>query len=192
MSYPSKEEIVFEQFCDWTHKHWHFKELKAKTGLPDNKLAKWLKRFEQERLIKRIKEENKHPYHIGDYDSPAFQVRKRFHGLQLLQGLFADIIANKHLEVAVLFGSFARGDWYEGSDIDLFIIGDEKHFNRYVHEQAIGREVQTFFCKDRKDFEKFPVKLFKNVVRGIVIKGYLPLDVLTDDKRPKDKRRALY
>ena len=32
----------------------------------------------------------------------------------------------------ILFGSYARGDWHEGSDIDLMIIGDfkERFFDR--------------------------------------------------------------
>ena len=38
---------------------------------------------------------------------------------------FADLLKSKHkVQKIYLYGSFARGDFHEGSDIDLIIVGD--------------------------------------------------------------------
>ena len=41
--------------------------------------------------------------------------------------------ARRRISVIILYGSFARGDFHEGSDIDLIIVGD---FHERPHRRA--------------------------------------------------------
>ena len=51
---------------------------------------------------------------------------------KFLKKLVKKLISNYYISQIILFGSFARGDYHEYSDIDLIIIGylDDNFFNR--------------------------------------------------------------
>ncbi|MHA1196988.1 MAG: nucleotidyltransferase domain-containing protein [Promethearchaeota archaeon] len=51
---------------------------------------------------------------------------------KFLKKLVNKLISNYDISQIILFGSFARGDYHEYSDIDLIIIGylDDNFFNR--------------------------------------------------------------
>ncbi|MBI5036391.1 nucleotidyltransferase domain-containing protein [Candidatus Micrarchaeota archaeon] len=60
------------------------------------------------------------------------------------------------VEKIILFGSFARGDFSEASDIDLLVIGDfrERFLERGIgFEEATSLPVETF-CYTREEFER--------------------------------------
>jgi len=50
-----------------------------------------------------------------------------------IRDLAREIRARWRISVIILYGSFARGDFHEGSDIDLIIVGD---FSERPHKRA--------------------------------------------------------
>jgi len=50
-----------------------------------------------------------------------------------VRNLARDIRARRQISTIILHGSFARGDFHEGSDIDLIIVGD---FPERPHKRA--------------------------------------------------------
>jgi len=56
-----------------------------------------------------------------------------------------EILKDKSIKYCLIFGSFARGDYKEGSDVDLFVIGNFKSFDMYKIlkpiEEKIKREI---------------------------------------------------
>ena len=76
MARPSKEEDILELFFNEPTKHWHFSKIKDKVPIADNKISKWLKKFQKEKLIKRIKPKGKQPYYIGNHQAPEYRNRK--------------------------------------------------------------------------------------------------------------------
>jgi predicted nucleotidyltransferase len=70
----------------------------------------------------------------------------------------------------LLFGSYAKGEDTESSDIDLFLIGREKQLNLKKFEEELG---MTFELHIRTSFEKIPAALKNNLINGIVIQGFL-------------------
>ena len=83
------------------------------------------------------------------------------------------MLSLKKVRTVIIFGSFSKGDWYKNSDIDLFIFGDEKDLNLKKYELKLGRDIQTFICKDKKELKKFNNRLIRNIVRGDFVKGDL-------------------
>ena len=70
-----------------------------------------------------------------------------------------------------IFGSMTRWDWYKDSDIDVFIYGDDEGLDQAGFWTILGREIETFICKDENDARKFAPGLLRNVLDGYRIKG---------------------
>lgn len=175
MPSPSKEQNLLELFYNYPSKHWHFKDLKKSASLSDSKLIKWLHKFTNKELIKRIKKKGEMPYYIGNYESPDYQNMKRIFALETMykSGLLNHLLTLKKARTVVVFGSFSRGDWNKESDIDIFIYGDDDNFELGKYETKLHREIQTFVCKNKKQLKKFGPRLIRNILRGDLIKGDL-------------------
>ena len=62
--------------------------------------------------------------------------RREASALRVIEGvrdLARDIRARRNISTIILHGSFARGDFHEGSDIDLIVVGD---FRERFHRRA--------------------------------------------------------
>jgi len=46
------------------------------------------------------------------------------------------IIRNKHIEKAIIFGSRAKGNFLPGSDVDIAVIGNEKALSDALNEES--------------------------------------------------------
>ena len=53
--------------------------------------------------------------------------------IEQVRDLARKIRARRHVSAVILYGSFARGDFHEGSDVDLIIVGD---FRERFHKRA--------------------------------------------------------
>lgn len=122
------------------------------------------------------------PYYVANKEQPSFRMEKRFFGLSILQssGLFDHIYADPKIKTALLFGSFARGDWGKSSDVDLFLFGDDQNFEKERFELLLKRELQVFsFYDPQKIKEELNPALIPNITKGFNIKGNLePFEVM--------------
>ncbi len=180
MGKPSKEQEVLKLFLDYPSKHWRFKEIHKRVALPENKTSAWLKKFIGKGLIQKIKETGKQPYYIANYLSSEYINTKKLFALNQFHqsGLLNYLSSLNEAKAVILFGSFCRGDWHQQSDIDLFIYGKIKKLNLYPFQNKLHREVQIFSCKNKKELKKFGSYLLKSIIKGITIKGELPVEVL--------------
>jgi len=53
--------------------------------------------------------------------------------IEEVRDLAAAIRSRRRVSAIILYGSFARGDFHEGSDIDLIVVGD---FRERFHKRA--------------------------------------------------------
>ncbi|MBC8501064.1 MAG: nucleotidyltransferase domain-containing protein [DPANN group archaeon] len=175
MARKSKEEDILKLFFNQPSKQWHFSKIKEKIPISDSKISKWLKKFQKEKLILKTKKKGKMPYYIGNYRSPEYINTKKIYGMNMLhKSRFLNHLRSlRGAKTIILFGSFSTGDWYEESDIDLFIYGETEGFEQGKYESKLGKEIQLFTAKNRKDFEKIGTRLIKNIIRGDIIKGEL-------------------
>ena len=166
-----KQDKVLELFFN-KPKHWHFEELRRKAEISKPQLAQWLKVFEKEKLIERVKPRGKMPYYVGNINNPIFRNRKKFFAKEMLlkSGLLDHLVTLKKAKVIVIFGSMSRWDWYDDSDIDIFIYGKDDDFEQGKYELKIKREIELHHAETPKDLKRMD-KLLPNIVSGDFIKG---------------------
>ena len=121
------EEKIRALFFNETLKRWHFEEIVKETGMSRERVNHFLRGLLKEDFIKRIKPRGKMPYYLANRDSIKFRNEKRIYGLSIIEksGLFEHLSRLKNIKTAILFGSYARGDWSKSSDIDIFIYGND-------------------------------------------------------------------
>jgi len=171
---PSKEEDFLWVILGGSPLgHWHFVELLEETGMSRAALNKWLKKYSQEGLLKRVKKKGRFPYFTAGPDNPVYKAKKRQFFLNKLyeSGLIADIMKSESIKVAIVFGSVARGDWYSDSDVDLFVLGDAKDLDKRKYGLKLDIELHEF--GSRKEIQDVKSALMKNVVNGYLVKGNL-------------------
>ena len=75
-------------------------------------------------------------------------------------------------QAIILYGSYAKGEAIESSDIDIFIIGKEKEINLDEFEKKLGKNIHLIFDPDTKHI---PKELMNNLANGVILKGYLKI-----------------
>jgi hypothetical protein len=175
MGMPSKEDNVLELFFNESSKHWHFEEIVKQSKLTRDKVNKWIRKFLDEGIITKVKEKGKMPYYISNFSNPSYKIRKKLYTLELFyqKGFLNHLMQLPKARSVILFGSFARSDWNTESDVDIFIYGSADEFEQGKFEKRLGRDIQPFVCKTRKDLKKFREGMLKNILSGYHIKGDL-------------------
>ena len=176
MGSPSKEEQIKELILENSpFKHWHFEEIVKQTKITRAAVNKWLKKYQKEKLIKKIKEKGKFPYFICGQDNPTYKSEKKLYILKKIykSGLITYILSSKEIKTAIIFGSIAKGDWYKDSDIDIFIYGKAKKLNKPKYEIKLKRNIELHMFKSKKEIKKVKTGLIKNIINGYIIKGNL-------------------
>lgn len=170
-----------ELFYNHPTKHWHFEQLLHESGLSRAQTNEWIQKLKHNHLITRIKSRGKMPYYVANYEHPHYQNSKRLYALQKLHdcGLLDYLASLDKAEVVILFGSFSRWDWYDGSDIDIFMYGNADNVFVGKFESALKREIQIFSGKNEQDLTQMGPALLRNIIKGISIKGTLPIEVIT-------------
>jgi len=172
---------IKELFFNETLRRWHFEDIINESGISRERVNYFLKELLREGFIKRIKPRYKMPYYLTNRNFRRFRSEKKIYGIRIIEqsGLFEHLNSLDNIKTAILFGSFSRGNWNKSSDIDLFLYGDDKDFDKGIFEKKIKREIQLFSYKDIKKMKKeLDPKLFQNIVKGFNIKeSIIPFEV---------------
>lgn len=134
---------------------------------------KWLKKYQKEELLKRVKEKGKFPYLTAGSNNHVYQSKKRLYMLNRLyeSGFIDYLIRLKNIKTAIIFGSIAKGDWYKDSDIDLFIYGNPGKLEKHKYELKLKRDIELHIFRSKKEVKKIRTGLINNIVNGYIIKG---------------------
>lgn len=173
MAVPSKEEQILSLiFENSPLRQWHFEEFVRNTDMTRAAINKWLKRYQKDGLVKKIKERNKFPYFTAGNKNPVYQSRKRIFMLNKLHesGLIRDLL-NLNAKTVIIFGSIAKGDWYKDSDIDIFIFGSAKVLEKHKYELKLKRNIELHIFENKKEIEEIKTGLINNIINGFIIKG---------------------
>lgn len=163
---------VLKVFLDSPFTKFGLREISRKINLASPSVKKYLLELEKQGLIK-IVEERGNPVYLAERDSGKF----RFYiNLSIQYELFEsgviDYIWKKVCPEAIVFyGSYAKGEAIESSDIDLFAVGKKFEVNLEKYEKILGKKIH--FLNEQLD--KLPKELKNNLANGIIMKGYLKL-----------------
>ena len=178
----SKEENMLELFFENPTREWHFEEVLKEAKITRSKADGWLKKFAKEGLVKRIKEKSRMPYYVSNYESSSYKNRKKLFALNRFyeSGFLNHLSSLQKAKTVILFGSFARSDWYKESDIDIFIYGNPEGLKLAEYEIKLHKDIQLFVCNTKKELTRFGAGLIRNIIKGNLIKGnidFIKVDV---------------
>lgn len=170
-----KENHILGLFFNEPAKHWHFEEILIKARISRPQAQQWLIALIKQKVIQRIKPKGKMPYYLANYNSPVYINRKKLFALEQLysSGFLNHLQSLFSAKNVTIFGSFARGDWHSGSDIDLFIYGDYSKLNKGRFRRKLHREIQVFGYDNKADLSQLSPALLRNILNGYHIKGRL-------------------
>ncbi|MDD5132900.1 MAG: nucleotidyltransferase domain-containing protein [Candidatus Nanoarchaeia archaeon] len=161
---------ILKVFLDSPTETFRLRELSRLSDIPPLSVKNYLKEFEKEELIKKF-EKRGIPFYKAIRDNEKFILYKKISILYELNetGLIDKLWDSLSPEAIILYGSFAKGESTEDSDIDIFIIGKEKEIDLKTFEKKIGRHIHLMFEQDTKNISK---ELKNNLINGVILKGY--------------------
>jgi predicted nucleotidyltransferase len=165
------EKVFFED----SYKEYHIRHLARLTKLNPNTIINLIKKIKY-LDINKDKTTNRVTIKPITQD-PKFLLKKKFYNIRKISdsGLISFLNDELSLPTIILFGSYAKAENHPESDIDIFIISDEKKkINLYKFENKLKTEIQVFH-HTKKDFKKIKqnnTELINNVINGYVLSGY--------------------
>jgi len=174
MASPSKEEEILKLILENSPlKEWHFNEIVKKSKVTKAVANKWLKKYVDQGILKRIKTKGNFPYFTVGSKNPNYISLKKLYAYKLLHesGLIPELMSEELANTIIIFGSFAKGDWYKDSDIDIFVLGKIPNIKRKVYEEKIGKRIEVHEFKNLNEIKKIKTGLINNVLNGLLVKG---------------------
>ncbi len=149
------------------------REISREIKLAPTSVKNYLKELVKECFVleKKNRVQN-YPIYLANRDNEIFMFYKKLDILIRLNdsGLVNTIYDKCLPQVIVLFGSAARGEDTENSDIDLYIGAKEVEINLNNYENSLKRKINLFF---EPKFTKLSLELKNNILNGVILKGYL-------------------
>ncbi len=161
-------------------REYHVRELAKLTGKSPNTISKHLKSYANKKILLS---ENKHGRLLfrANLESRNYKIEKINYNLKSLErsGL-ADYLDEfyENPQAIVLFGSYAKGEDVEESDVDILVVSSSKKEisaeERNKFEKLLGHEIQVFIrsSKDIKKMMKTNTALLNSFANGIVSRGF--------------------
>ena len=141
--------------------------------LPLPSVIRYVKELEAEGFIKKTVIGGV-TFFSADRVSKVFLLEKRLFNIRSLynSGIIEYIVKAYGHPVIILFGSYAKGEDVEESDIDLFIESEGKkslEFDRF--EKMLQRKIQVLESQKLKNIKN--KELANNILNGVVVYNYI-------------------
>lgn len=197
--FPATRQRVLAQLLLNPEQGFHLRELARVTGTNPGTLGRELDRLSRAGLLQRRQHGNQVRYQADRscplFDDLASMFRKTFGAVPVLKEALAPVAGD--IELALLFGSLARGTQAQGSDVDVLVVGDvglsELVRALYAAQEVLQREVNPVLYTA----EEFRERLRKGepFVRRVLAQPYVflkggkdDLAKLAGDQSPADLR----
>ena len=147
------------------------RELSRMSRISPLSVTNYLKEFQKQGIVVRYVKRGI-PYYRAERDNNDFRmfqkisVQYELHASGLIDHLWNTLAP----QVIIVYGSHAKGDAIERSDIDIFIIGKEQSVDLALFEKKLNKKVHLMFSPDVR---KISAELKNNLINGIILKGYL-------------------
>ena len=161
---------VLDVFLDSPTQEFGLREISRVAKISPASVLNYLKEFIKQELIVKLEKKGA-PIYKAQRESEDFIFYKKLKILYELHdyGLIDFLWQRLAPKALILYGSQAKGESIEESDIDIFVIGKEKVVNIEEFEKKLKRNVHLMFSDHIK---KIPVELKNNLINGIILRGY--------------------
>ena len=156
-------------FLDYPTESFRLRELSRMSKISPVSVINYLKEFEKEELIRKY-EKRGIPFYVAERDNEKFILYKKISIIyEMNESGLVDFLWNTlSPEAVILYGSHAKGEAVEDSDLDIFIIGKEKKIQLDEFEEKLNKKIHLMF----DNVKHISKELKNNLVNGIVLKGY--------------------
>jgi len=162
-------------FFDQPAQQHYLNEISRKSDLSHTSVKKHLQALKEEELIEKHVEEKgsrEYPRYVAEQETEDYKFYKKLDLLDRLRttGLLDYLEDNLFPDCIVLFGSAARGEDIETSDVDLFVQAKDKKLDIEEFEDKLNRKLELHLKEELADL---PQELKNNLANGIVLQGFL-------------------
>lgn len=171
---------IEETFLENPEKEFHIREIAKLLDLSPTTVSKKTKQMVKNGLLV-IRKVSNHVMLKSNTNSFNFICLKKEYNLQrFLDSEILDYLNNQlnNPETIILFGSYAKGENINSSDIDLLVITPlNKKINLIKFEKKLGYKIQLFMYS-YLDIEKMKTnnkELLNTFVNGVVLSGHWEL-----------------
>ncbi|VVB90441.1 Nucleotidyltransferase domain protein [uncultured archaeon] len=161
---------VLTLFFDQPTRFFQLREISRilKLGMPS--VINHVKKLEKKGFIKKEKRGVYESY-VSEKNDLFRVYRRNDILLRIHESGLVDFLTNELMpDTIVLFGSCARGEDIETSDVDLLLVAKEKEVNLKKFESSLKRKISLHF---EGNVSEIPKELLNNIINGIVVYGYL-------------------
>ena len=148
-------------------------EISQKAKLAHTSVKKYLEQMKETGIIKETAEKKgkrKFPIYIANIENKEYKKFKRAINLIKIENVTSFLKSKLMPKTIVLFGSYARGEDVEESDIDIFIECKKEQVDLSKFEKQLNRKIHLHF---KEKFKNYPAELKNNIANGTVLGGYL-------------------
>jgi predicted nucleotidyltransferase len=172
MRIKSIKQRIAEHFMKHPTVRLRVRQIEREVKVPLPSAIRYAKELEQEKILKTIDIAGVKLY-AADRLSEAYLLEKRIFNLRSLyqSNLLNHLLEKYHNATIVLFGSYAKGEDIERSDIDLYVETPQKEVPLEKYEKKLQRAIQLFPFKNIKDVKN--KELANNIVNGVTLHGFL-------------------
>lgn len=146
-------------------------ERTLKLSLPS--VIRYCKELEKENILSIFKTGNV-VFYTADRSSEKFTLEKKLFNIkQIYESTIIDYIRKELSNPSIiLFGSFAKGEDTQESDIDIYLeTPSNKKINLERFEKTFKRKIQIFQHKNLKGIQN--PHLSNNIINGIILNGFI-------------------
>lgn len=169
------KDNIFKLFIKDSEREFHVREIARALHKSPTTISKYLKQYEKQGLLASEKKLNHLIFKASN--NQEFKQIKLNYNLKIIKesGLTDFLIEEYSPEAIILFGSFAKAENTQKSDIDLLIISSKKsHQNLNKFENKLNHKIQAFIhSKDEiNKLSKSNKELVNSWINGIKIYGF--------------------
>jgi predicted nucleotidyltransferase len=135
--------------------------------------SKILSRYEKEGLLKKEIDRNYYFYYADKYSKTFIDLSRIYWSIKL-QKIIEQLKEKSINPTIILFGSLAKAEVKEDSDVDLAIFAHEKEINLSLFEKKLQRKIQVFWFKSPKSIKS--VDLMNSILNGYILTGRIDYD----------------
>lgn len=167
------KETIKEYFFINPRNRLRVRQMERELKLPLPSVIRYTKELEKEGILKKTPISGIFVY-SADRASPRYLLEKKSFNLKLLydSGIISYLINELNDPAIIVFGSYAKGEDIETSDIDLFLeTSSNKRISIEKYEKVLKRKIQLFIHKRLDEIKN--KELVNNILNGIVLNGYI-------------------
>lgn len=173
MSSKNIKQIVTEFFLANPNAKLRVREIERTLRIPLPSVIRYCKELEKEGILVAINIGNV-SFYAADWNSERYHLEKKLHNLRQVyeSGLIEYLRRELSNPIIVLFGSFAKGEDIEESDIDLYIeTSSRKGIALEKFKKVLKRNIQVL--RHSRLNEITNKKLANNIINGITLNNYI-------------------